>query len=93
MPFLHFFLSLFILLPVSLAAQPRPGVEHVLVIGVDGLSPDGIRQSNTPTLDSLMQQGVATVAYLLGATPPDCWVGRPITSIETSEGYATQPQN
>ena len=87
------FLSLLSLFPCLLLAQPRPGVEHVLVIGVDGLSPEGIRQSDTPTLDSLMQQGAATLAYLLGATLPDCWVGRPITSIETSEGYATQPQN
>ena len=171
MPFSLSFLSLLPLLPALLLAQPRPGVEHVLVIGVDGLSPEGIRQSDTPTLDSLMQQGAstlnaqavmpsssspnwasmimgappalhtvtsndwepahirdstfcgnepgqhwptifrvlretypdadsvrtfdtaATVAYLLGATPPDCWVGHPITSIETAEGYATQPQN
>ncbi len=53
--------SLFALLPASLLAHPRPGIEHVLVVGVDGLSPDGIRQSDTPTLDSLMQRGASTL--------------------------------
>lgn len=55
-------LCLTVLLPLSLLAQPRAGVEHVLVIGIDGLSPAGIRQSNTPTLDSLMQHGSATLS-------------------------------
>ena len=30
---------------------------HIVVVGVDGLSPDGIRQSSTPNLDALMEQG------------------------------------
>jgi hypothetical protein len=33
------------------------GIEHVVVIGVDGLSPDGIRKAKTPVLDSMMAQG------------------------------------
>ncbi len=55
------FWCLFALLPFTLLAQPRPGIEHVVVIGIDGLSPAGIRQSSTPTLDSLMQHGSATL--------------------------------
>jgi hypothetical protein len=33
------------------------GIEHVVIIGVDGLSPDGIRRADTPTLDGLMKKG------------------------------------
>ena len=50
-----------LLMPISLMAQPLPGIEHVVVIGIDGLSPAGIRQARTPTLDSLMQHGAATL--------------------------------
>ena len=37
------------------------GIEHVIVIGVDGLSPNGILKSNTPMLDSMMANGAATL--------------------------------
>ncbi|MDE2835206.1 MAG: alkaline phosphatase family protein [Bacteroidota bacterium] len=30
---------------------------HVVVVGVDGLSPDGVRQASTPHMDGLMEQG------------------------------------
>lgn len=40
-----------------LYAQMMPNVQHVLLIGVDGLSPAGIQAATTPTLDSLMQAG------------------------------------
>lgn len=33
------------------------GIEHVIVIGVDGLSPDGIRNAETPVMDSMMSNG------------------------------------
>jgi predicted AlkP superfamily pyrophosphatase or phosphodiesterase len=33
------------------------GVEHVIVIGVDGLSPDGIQKANTPVIDSMIANG------------------------------------
>ncbi|MEZ4828282.1 MAG: alkaline phosphatase [Bacteroidia bacterium] len=36
--------------------QPQ-GIRHVVVIGVDGLSPDGIRKAKTPNLDFLMKEG------------------------------------
>ncbi len=38
-----------------------PSVKHVLVIGIDGLSPDGILNARTPVLDSLMAHGSATM--------------------------------
>ncbi|CAG5005366.1 Phosphopentomutase [Dyadobacter sp. CECT 9275] len=34
------------------------GIEHVVVIGVDGLSPDGIKKASTPVLDSMVANGV-----------------------------------
>lgn len=37
------------------------GVEHVVVIGVDGLSPDGIDKAKTPVLDKLVKQGTSTM--------------------------------
>ena len=73
-----------LLFPLFLRAQPLPGIEHVVIIGVDGLSPAGIRQATTPTLDSLMKQGASTLearavmpsssspnwaSMMMGATP------------------------
>lgn len=34
-----------------------PGVEHVVVIGVDGLSPEGLQKAETPRLDALIAEG------------------------------------
>ena len=33
------------------------GIEHVVVIGVDGMSPDGIRNATTPVMDSMIADG------------------------------------
>ena len=38
-----------------------PGVEHVVIIGVDGLSPDGVRKAATPVLHQLMKTGASTL--------------------------------
>ncbi|NDV15850.1 sulfatase-like hydrolase/transferase [Muricauda sp. TY007] len=37
------------------------GIDHIVVIGIDGMSPDGIQKANTPTLDSMVQHGAATM--------------------------------
>ncbi|MFD2100483.1 alkaline phosphatase family protein [Flagellimonas iocasae] len=37
------------------------GIEHVVIIGVDGMSPNGIQKANTPMLDSMVQNGAATM--------------------------------
>jgi hypothetical protein len=34
-----------------------PEIEHVIVIGVDGLSPDGIRKAETPVIDKMIKNG------------------------------------
>lgn len=36
-------------------------VKHVLVIGVDGMSPDGINNAPTPIMDKLMAEGARTL--------------------------------
>jgi hypothetical protein len=44
------------------SAETKPagipsGIEHVIVIGVDGLSPDGIKKAKTPFIGSLIENG------------------------------------
>ncbi|MCE6990865.1 alkaline phosphatase family protein [Dyadobacter sp. CY323] len=39
-------------------SEDKPdGIEHVIVIGVDGLSPDGIRKAETPVIDDMITNG------------------------------------
>jgi len=44
----------------DLSAQ-IPIVEHVVLVGVDGLSPEGVRRAGTPNLDRLMAGGSWTL--------------------------------
>ncbi len=37
------------------------GIEHVIVIGFDGLSPDGLENASTPIFDSLIREGSSTM--------------------------------
>ena len=55
-------LLLFSLLLISRAFAQKTkeyptGIEHVIVIGLDGGSPDGIRSANTPVIHSLIKDG------------------------------------
>lgn len=36
-------------------------VQHVIVIGIDGLSPDGVKKASTPNLDIMMQNGASSM--------------------------------
>ncbi|MBX2892465.1 MAG: alkaline phosphatase family protein [Saprospiraceae bacterium] len=58
-------LSILASIMVGCATQPPAhkdlGIRHVVVIGVDGLSPDGIRKAATPVLDRLMAEGAYTL--------------------------------
>ncbi|HEV8542186.1 MAG TPA: alkaline phosphatase [Verrucomicrobiae bacterium] len=38
-----------------------PGVEHVVIIGCDGMSPDGVRKAKTPVMKRLMKEGAYTL--------------------------------
>jgi predicted AlkP superfamily pyrophosphatase or phosphodiesterase len=37
------------------------GIEHIIIIGVDGMSPDGIRNSDSPNMHHLIDIGVSTM--------------------------------
>lgn len=39
----------------------RITIEHVIIIGVDGLSTNGIKTANTPTIDSLIANGASSL--------------------------------
>ncbi|MGI6457029.1 MAG: alkaline phosphatase [bacterium] len=51
---------LLLLVPVLVPAQDSP-VRHVIIIGCDGLSPQGIIQAETPNVDQLMRNGAFTL--------------------------------
>ena len=46
-------------LPFSIFAQ-APAIDYVIVIGVDGMSPDGIQKAVTPTIDSILKVAAYT---------------------------------
>jgi hypothetical protein len=39
------------------SAEGPAGIEHVIVIGIDGLSPDGIKKAKTPVIDKMIAEG------------------------------------
>lgn len=50
-------LSVAALLGACSNTEPARHASHVIIIGIDGLSPQGIAQAATPNLDRMMQQG------------------------------------
>ena len=52
------FFGLFLLLGLSAFSQQ---IEHVIIIGIDGMSPDGIKHADTPVMDKLMEIGAFTM--------------------------------
>jgi predicted AlkP superfamily pyrophosphatase or phosphodiesterase len=49
---------------------PLPGADHVVILGFDGLSPDGIEKADTPTFHRLMKEGAFTL-HARGVMPTD----------------------
>src|SRR5207244_4506506 len=45
----------------AVPARPLPGVEHVVIIGVDGMSPKGVEVAKTPHMHQLMREGAWTL--------------------------------
>jgi predicted AlkP superfamily pyrophosphatase or phosphodiesterase len=43
------------------SASAQAQVNHVVVIGVDGMSPDGIANADTPVIDKLIEGGASTM--------------------------------
>lgn len=58
---LHLFASALIFSLISSLPAQRPAIRQVVVVGVDGLSPDGIRASGAPVLARLMREGAYTM--------------------------------
>ena len=54
------FLTVSLVFPAQLLAQ-LTSANHVVLIGMDGLSPEGILQANTPQMDNMMDQGAWTM--------------------------------
>lgn len=46
---------------ISAQEPPIPKIEHVVVIGFDGLSPDGLEKAHTPTFDKIIAEGASTM--------------------------------
>lgn len=46
---------------VATPATAQQAIQHVIVIGVDGMSPDGIQNAQTPVMDKLIAQGASTM--------------------------------
>ncbi len=53
------------------------GIEHVIVIGVDGMSPDGIRNATTPVMDSMIAGGAVK------------WKVRTVLTTASSQNWAS----
>lgn len=51
-------IGLFLLLSLKAFSQ---AIEHVIIIGIDGMSPDGIANAKTPNMDQLMKNGAFTM--------------------------------
>ena len=43
--------------PVTKPQRPIPAIEHVVVIGIDGLRPDRMLLADSPVLHGLMKTG------------------------------------
>lgn len=73
-------LSGLLLLAVSCTREPAgppSGIEHIIVIGVDGLSPDGVRKAPTPVMDSLISAGAVK------------WKARTVLTSASSQNWAS----
>ena len=60
-----------------LMVMPAMAAEHVLVIGVDGLSPDGLKRAATPNIDRLIREGSVT------------WTARAVMPTSSSSNWAS----
>ena len=46
---------------ISEKSQELPSIKHVVVIGFDGLSPNGLAHASTPTFDKMITEGASTM--------------------------------
>jgi len=62
---------------LMLAGMPAMAADHVLVIGVDGLSPDGLKRAATPNMDRLIREGAVA------------WAARAVMPTSSSSNWAS----
>ena len=89
-----------VLLLISIAASAGnvataqvPTARHVVIVGVDGLSPDGIRKAATPNLHRLMKSGASTLharAVMPTVSSPN-WASMRMMPSEGSGRYSPGP--
>lgn len=78
-----FSLSFLAFIPVFIAScggekeKTPSGIEHVIVVGVDGLSPDGLQKAKTPVMDSLIATGAVK------------WKARTVLTSASSQNWAS----
>ena len=59
----HYLIFAFLFLLASCSgAEQQPTARHIIVIGVDGMSPDGVRKADTPHMDEMMEKGAWTLS-------------------------------
>lgn len=61
----------------ALILLPAFAADHVVVIGVDGLSPDGLKRAATPNIDRLIREGAVT------------WTARAVMPSSSSANWAS----
>ena len=57
---LNAIVCLLVSVPIWVLGQNRPDIDHVIVIGVDGMSPDGIHKAETPNIDEILKSAAYT---------------------------------
>jgi hypothetical protein len=57
--FVYFFYVVLLIIGCNDANNTKhpKGIEHIVIIGIDGLSPDGIRTASTPVMDKMIANG------------------------------------
>lgn len=56
-----FIIAALLLFSSCTAEEPQKIAQHAVVIGIDGLSPDGIRNAETPVMDAMIAGGSASM--------------------------------
>ncbi len=57
----YLILAFLFLLASCTGAEKQPTARHVIVIGIDGMSPDGVQKAKTPNMDEMMKNGAWTL--------------------------------
>lgn len=62
---------------LALTLAPAFAADHVVIIGIDGLSPDGLKRAATPNIDRLIREGAVS------------WTARAVMPTSSSSNWAS----